>query len=268
MLYKLDKQGYVINEASIKKIQKDYFVALEEIKLEVIKRFGNKIRSIYIRGSVSVGRAKKNLSDIDFIVITKKALSKKRPSWIESFLNKMKNKYTFIPFFDFTLTSFDELLTSAKIKNLKIYLKTQSVCLYGEDILHLLPPIKPGRDLAIEMYADLYKELKILQNIFSGKIKNYSYLGKKMPINFWCVWTMRVLIRSGLGLVMFHEPVYSQDLKTCYQLFSRYFPEQKKEMQQALYWAINPTNDKQALFNYLKNFSPQFLKLWEKAQTR
>jgi uncharacterized protein len=264
MLYKLNGQGYVINEASLKKIQRDYLAVLEELKLETINRLGNDILSIYIRGSVSVGRAKKNLSDVDFITITKKKISTQRLFWINNFSNKLRNKYNFIPFFDITVISFDELLSSPKIKNLKTYLKTQSVCLYGKNILGILPPVKPGRELAVKMYADMDKELQTLKNIFSGKLKNRKYLNKKMPTKFWCVWAMRLLLRSGLGLVMIEKPLYSQDLKTCYQLFSQYFPEYKKQMHQALKWSKSPTSDKRKLLNYLNNFGSEFIKLWNK----
>jgi len=265
MLYKLDEQGCVINEASLKKIQNDYFHVLEKIKFENIRRIEKNIRSIYARGSVSVGKAKKNLSDVDFITITKKKIPARKLSWINNFSNKLKSKYDFIPFFDITVISFDELFTSPKIKNLKIYLKTQSVCLYGEDILHFLPAVKPGRELASRMYAGLNKELQMLQGIFSGRLKNKKYLNKKMPIEFWCVWVTRTLLRAGLGLVMIKRPVYSQDLKTCFAIFTEEYPEYKKEAKQLLKWSINPISDKKQLLNFLNNFGFKFLKLWQEA---
>ena len=73
MLYKIDKNGFVVNEAGLKKIQPYYRKILEEINKLYNDKLGDNLLSIYIRWSVSVGKAKPGISDIDSIAVTKKS---------------------------------------------------------------------------------------------------------------------------------------------------------------------------------------------------
>ena len=164
-----------------------------------------------------------------------------------------------------TVISQENLFEDKEFSNLKIYLKTQSVCLYGKDIVKEIKDVKPGSELALEMYGDLPEKLQDLEKIFSHNTTEKTYLGEKRPIEFWCVWTMRTILRSGLGLIMFKKPVYSQDLQTCAEVFSTEYPEYEQYMEKAILWAMNPTTERKEIQEYLKEFSPKYIALWDKA---
>jgi len=263
MLYKIDKNGFVVNEAGLEKVRPYYRKILEEINKLYNDELGDNLLSIYIRGSVSVGKAKPGISDMDSIAITKKELSREELIWIIKSSKKLEKKYPKAGFFDLTVVSLKELGNLKRYKNLRVYLKTQSFLLAGEDILSQLPDIIPGKKLAFQLYGDLPEELEILKNIFAGKIKDREYLFQKRPIEFWCIWMTRVLLRAGLGIVMAKKPVYSQDLKTCYAVFTEGYPQYKKEMKQLLAWSVKPIRDKKKIFVFLNNFAPKFLELWQ-----
>ncbi len=265
MLYKTDKKGYIVNEANSRKIQPYYRKILKKINQLYIDKLGSDLLSVYIRGSVSVGKTKAYISDIDSIAIIKRKLTRKNLLWTIKAANNLEKKYPRAGLVELTVISLKELLESKEYKNLRVYLKTQSVCLMGRDILPQLPKVKPGKKLAIYLYGDLFKELETLKKIFSGGITDHEYLFQKRPIKFWCVWMNRTLLRAGLGLVMLKKPIYSQDLKTCFSVFIEEYPKYKEEAQQLLKWSIKPTNNKKLLFNFLDNFSPKFLKLWREA---
>lgn len=262
MLYKINKNGFIVNEANIKKIQPYYKKILKEIDRLYVDKLGDNLLSVYVRGSVSVGRAKFNISDIDSVAIIKRKLAKKDLLWIVKTANDLEKKYPKAGLVELTIISLKELLESTKYKNLRVYLKTQSICLRGKDILPQLPQIKPGKKLAICLYGNVSEELEILKKIFSNKRISRDYLFEKRPIKFWCMWMARTLLRAGSGLVMLQKPIYSQDLKTCFALFTEKYPEYTREMLQLLEWAVNPTNNRQQLFDFLDNFTPKFLKLW------
>lgn len=265
MLYKTDKNGYVVNEANLRKIQPYYGRILKEINQLYIDKLGNNLLSVYIRGSVSVGKAKPYISDIDSVAIVKRKLTKNDLSWIVKMTNDLEKKYPKAGLVELTVISLGELLKSREYKNLRVYLKTQSLCLRGKDILPQLPEVKPGKKLAKQLYGDLPQELETLKKIFDGKITNREYLFQRRPIEFWCVWMTRTLLRAGLGLVMIKKPIYSQDLKTCFTVFVKEYPEYKKEMKQLLEWSVKPISNKKQLFNFLDSFSTNFLKLWREA---
>lgn len=263
MLLLIDKKGYVVNQGSEGKIQPEYKIVLDEIIKKATNWFGENVISMYIRGSVSVGRAIKNISDIDFIVITKDKLSEADIEWQINQIDYIEKKYPYLSIMDLTIITKDDLLSSNEYKNLSIYLKTQSACLYGEDIISRLLGVKPSRELALKMYSSLDKEIKRLRSIFSGELKEPTYLNIVRPLEFWCIWLSRVLLRSGLGLVMIKTPVYTQDLEDCYRLFSQEYMEHAKEMEQALIWAVNPTNNTEEIIKYIDLFIPKILKIWE-----
>lgn len=264
MLYSINKNGTVVNDAHIDRIQEQYQPILEEINSYYKKELSDNLLSIYVRGSVSVGRAKPFISDIDSVAITSADISPKKQREIYEYSKKLQEKYPFVTLVDMTAISPKTLLEDKEFSNLKIYLKTQSVCLYGEDIVKEIKDVKPGRELALEMYSDLPEKLHDLENIFSHDTEK-AYLGEKRSVEFWCIWTMRTILRSGLGLVMFKKPVYSQDLETCAEVFSAEYPEYGQHMQKAIFWAMNPTKNKKEILDYLKEFSPKYIALWDKA---
>lgn len=82
MLYKIDKNGFVVNEARLEKVQPYYRKILKEINKLYNDKLDDNLLSIYIRGSVSVGKAKQGISDIDSVVVTKEELLRKDLIWI------------------------------------------------------------------------------------------------------------------------------------------------------------------------------------------
>jgi len=153
VLYKIDKNGFVVNEASFKKIQPYYKKILEEINQLYIEKLGSSLLSTYIRGSVSTGKAKPYVSDIDSVAITKNKIPNRSLLWTIKVSRSLEEKYPKAELFELTIVSLQELLKSEKYNNLRIYLKTQSVCLFGKDILPLLPKVRPNEKLAIKMYG-------------------------------------------------------------------------------------------------------------------
>lgn len=265
MLYPIDSQGFVVNQASPKKIPAFYRKLLGEISDLYVKNLKGDLLSIYIRGSVSVGRVKSNLSDVDNLAVTKKELSRHRLEWTVKASEDLEKKYPWAGLIEVTIVSLSQLLNSDEFHNLRVYLKTQSVCLYGDDITEKIPEVRPGRDLAIRMNQGLTKELAVLEKQFSDKIRDREYLYRKRPTEFWCIWMCRTLLRAGMGLVMMHQPIYSQDLRTCYDLFSKSYPRHKTEMKKALVWSVKPTVNKEVLLKYLNCFGADLLNLWRAA---
>ncbi|MBP6974791.1 MAG: nucleotidyltransferase domain-containing protein [Candidatus Pacebacteria bacterium] len=264
MLYALDDSGSIINEASLSKVGPDYRPIIDLMVNALQDKLSDKLKSIYVRGSVSVGRAQPNISDIDIVVILHIPLTEEEKNWCKDFSATLSKQYPFVTFVDLTCITSEELSNADEYRRLRVYLATQSVCLYGEDILGDLGKVKPSKKLSLEMYRGLDTELEELKEYFYRPTETRSYLGEVQSPEFWCVWTMRTLLRSGLGLVMCSRPLYTQDLPTCYAEFAKEFPEFEGEMKKALVWAHTPTSDKQAVGEYLQDFLPKYLELWKK----
>lgn len=77
MLFKISNDGSVINEAHLNKVQPEYLSILKIINSYYKDVLKDNLVGIYIRGSVSVGRAKPYISDIDSVAITHRNVTKK-----------------------------------------------------------------------------------------------------------------------------------------------------------------------------------------------
>ena len=121
MLYKIDKNGFIVNEANSKKIQPYYRKILAEINKLYNEKLGDSLISVYIRGSVSVGKAKFGISDIDSVAVTKKEVSKEEILGIIKASKRLEKKYPKAGFFDLTVVSLGELKNSKSYKLIIVY---------------------------------------------------------------------------------------------------------------------------------------------------
>lgn len=78
--------------------------------ITVKETFGSNLRSIYVRGSVSVGRAKPYISDIDSVAITQNEVSSGISKNVFRFSVELQKKFQFVTLVDMTsLSSFSVL---------------------------------------------------------------------------------------------------------------------------------------------------------------
>lgn len=266
MINLLDKNGFIINCGNKDVIQAEYLPIIALICNTVVKELSkDNIESIYIRGSVAIGKAMKDFSDIDCVVITKKPIPESRLKWRKRFDSNLRRKYSFVTLVDLTIVSGDELFTNPDYARLMVNLRSQSICVYGKDtISRIIPPSKPNKALALFLYKDIQKELNDLQKYFREEKNKRYFQGVVRPTKFWCVWIMRDILRSGLGLVMIKEPIYTQSLEDCCYFFCRVYPKYKDQMKMALFFERNPSSSKKEISKYLDSFLSDYLALWDK----
>lgn len=246
-LLKTDKDGFIISESSADKIASPWKEAVEEVKNAYLQNLGDVVHSIYIRGTVSRGEAIEGISDIDtFAVITKKPEEVDR-SWVRETRKALDAKFNFSTGVEFAHISLDELFDDDKLFNDRFTIKTQSACVYGEDLAQKIEPFKADIQTASHFHRNLDK---VLENAKKGIANNPD----KEDIKEWCRWVMKRIIRAGFILVMDKEQAFTRDLYPSYELFSKHFPDQEPRMKIALDLAINPTDDVEALNHFLDDF--------------
>lgn len=262
MLATIDHEGRVVNQGSRSLFQPFYKEVLEEF-LDCVSRLPEAPLSVYVRGSISVGKAIEGLSDADLVVVydhdATEGLRKSYSAMASQLAGKYKGRLDEV---DVTLTTREALLYDAQIKNLKIYLKYQSVLLDGRDILDQLPEVYPGRNLALYMYGDLSEEILSLKRQFEGIGAPKLYQKYERETQFWCVWLARVVLRSGMALAMTRRPLFTQDLLECRDLIVEFFPELAEMASLAIDFAINPTDDARECIDFIDMYVDNYLKLW------
>src|SRR5689334_19233370 len=82
----LDAEGWVVNEASVAKIGQPWAAALADVTAACIERYGARLHSLYVRGSVATGQAIPGRSDLDAVALLRhgfwdRYLRLARPTW-------------------------------------------------------------------------------------------------------------------------------------------------------------------------------------------
>ena len=125
--FELDSDGYIMNPASIEKIQSKWYPAIDDV-IEVYKKVcGDKLINIYVRGSVAKGQAVEGISDLDTY------------AFIEGPLTSDPNEYKAIfNSYQETIEKYKEELESNWIKDLEtkypVTINTQTVELFKQKL--------------------------------------------------------------------------------------------------------------------------------------
>ncbi|MBS3166062.1 nucleotidyltransferase domain-containing protein [Candidatus Woesearchaeota archaeon] len=254
--YGVDKNGYIATKVNLNKIKPLFYKVLDKIKNEVIDKFGGKIHSLYLYGSVATGKARIKSSDLDLLLVLRQKPTPKIKNEISEFQNHLTIEHLNI-FRDvgITLTHVSEVKKDTY--GLGCFIKHLCICLYGENIGKKLPNFKPSRKVATAFNGDIKNNIKtVLETLKS------THETKK--VRSICGSIMRKIVRTGFSLVMEQEHSWTTDLKKSCELFSKYYPEQSINMEKAFSLTQNPTANTKELEKFLKDFGNWLSKEVEK----
>ncbi len=250
------------NLGSFKKIKKKYLPIIKEVELFCLKEFKKNLKSFYVRGSVCSGQDTK-FSDLDFVIVTQKDINKKQENKLIKYSNTLQAKYHFVNGFELAPVSIKKLLKSKTYFNLRINLKNNSVLVCGDDIGTLLPSVFTNKMLSMQMFDYAHKEYIISKKYFSSNVDR-DYLAETRGSSFWCSWIMRIIVRSGIGVLAFSENKYSNDARKISKKMGKKYPEFKTLFEQSSKWIVKPISNKKKILDFLnKNAEPYFI-YWKK----
>lgn len=232
----VDKSGYLKDQYSLNDIKIEWKLPIEKFVFIIDKYFSDKIKSVYIRGSVAAGDSIKFVSDIDFFIITRDIFGSYEKEFIKREAININNEFNFITKFDIGFYTFDEILV---IKE-RVLVKLTAICVYGIDIKYLITNLKPGRDIALTLNG-----LKEESDLTLLQIADGYY--DKTNTKSMCIWIMKRIVRAGFELTSERSNTYTRDLYLCWKNLSIYYPEQSKLFYRALCLAIYPTLDLQEI---------------------
>ncbi|GEN54894.1 nucleotidyltransferase [Halobacillus faecis] len=202
---------------------------------------------MYLRGSVPKGQDIENVSDLDVIVVTYSNPQNMDLDWVEEIEQLVNQKYRFINGVEVGFSPLSEFQDTKHCSMIPFILKTYGICVYGENLISDLPNYKPDSSLANEHLIHFASFIDRAKQDLTGN-------DDEEDIKDSCSWIMRILVRSGLALVIVQEQAYTRDLFPAYQLFSKHYPEKEQEMRTALWFAINPSSSSEEILRFLDSF--------------
>ena len=247
-LLHVNQDGFLVSDLKKKTIQPKWEKAVKKA-VSILKKQIPGIYSVYVRGSVATGKAIEYVSDVDFLVVTQKQTRDVYKQRVFCSLAVLAEEFPFVTRFDVGY------YTAKDIVNVKerVLVKLRSVCVYGKDISHNIPVLRPGRDVCVTLLG-LEKEIE--QTLLEIEEGYYT----KDNTRAMCVWMMKRLVRGGLELVSERDGVFTRDLYLCYENFSVHYPKYKKYSYQALELAIYPKDNVPKIKKIIKTFGGFLIK--------
>jgi hypothetical protein len=242
----VDAAGYLINPCRYELIVPPWSDVVAAIKAAYIEHLAEKVHSLYLRGSVAKGTAMAEVSDIDTFAVIFGERHEIDRSWIAAFRQRMAIQYPFQTGIEIGFVPYRAVCDADGAGGSRFMIKTQSICLWGEDLAPFISQYKPGRALvghAFGLKEDIRQVIERLPSMEDGA-----------TVKGWCQWIMKRLVRTGFELIMEQERAYTRDLYPCYVAFSRHFPAQEHQMKHALEQAIKPSDNKEELARFLDVF--------------
>ena len=239
--YRVDDEGYLVNDTSWEKIHRNYRNAINRA-VEILT-LAIPISSIYLRGSVPKGNGIEGISDLDFIVLTDQDNEKAA----ELLNEKLTDEFPWVSGCEVSFFSHQKLGKLTRFSIIPFMLKTSSLCVYGNDVTNDIPNFKPDRALANDHLIQLRKHINQAKKELLGN-------EDAEDIADCCTWIMKIIVRSGLALVMEQKPTYTRDLYPAYALFSAHYSQKEQEMKQAITYAIVPSKSADEITRFLNGF--------------
>ena len=232
--FQTDKEGFLVNPASPEKLQSEWRPAIDDAIEAYKNQYGDKLKNVYVRGSVAKGEAVKGISDLDTFAYVDMPQDEITYNWARSAIEEMVQKYPFIEGFELRADALSEAPQDFLMLN-------QSMCVYGEPVE--ISKLRPGKEMVAHARAlghRLERARIFLQKDVAAK-----------EIQEKCVWVMKTILRVGFEITMERSGTYTRDLYPCYKTFSEYYPEKEPQMRQVLDYALNPISDKEKIIEVI-----------------
>ena len=205
--------------------------AIEYLREKVQQKLGESLHSYWLRGSLARGTAVDGISDIDTfaIVHSDESLRWEEAVFKSQLQSQMQTQFPFAGDLELYCSAYHTNFAQ-HYPQLAMIIKTQSLCLIGEDIRPNLPSFRPGRAMMLN-----WRWVEEDLNDFLKKSEP-----KEEDVRAIC----KILIRVSFELVMERENKYTNDLYICCQAFERYYPEQATLIWELLSCFLNPKENK------------------------
>jgi len=237
-----DEHGNLISDASVGKIVPPWRDAVDYARQLEVRHLGDRLHSLYLRGSVPRGVALPGLSDLDLFAVLFDDVPRTSQPQFGEFLNR----------FPFVAGIESSHITLANVQGpfdyYRFVMKVSAVCIHGEDLLPQIQPYTTDAPIAQEWF-------RIFPHLVDQFVADLKVSGSDETSKRLCHDMMKAFLRAGMLLVMKRRGAYTRDLYPSYQCFSMFYPEQEPAMRHCLELAVNPVSDRHMLLLFVTSLA-------------
>jgi hypothetical protein len=242
----------ITNQSSLTKVAPEYLELLHELQVRVINHFGAYFHAYYLLGSVGRGENIPGVSDMDTVIILRRAPNDEDELWEKAIQKEFEPKYPALSLLDVSCIQ-DEELNEPNEERLRFIFKTDSVLICGEDITSSFSSYPPGVKLAKLLNADYRKTLEdIRKDILEPDEEDQNNPKYVME----CArWVSKKVLRLCLGIVMVDNGFYTRTMKIISEKFLDLYPNYKLQVEKALKQYIHPTSNVNEAVDFIDEMS-------------
>lgn len=239
-----DAEGFFVSDADASKIRFPWTEAVEFARETEVERLGECLHSLYLRGSVTRGRALMGRSDLDLFAVIRDEAAPPAPQWPAERSATFHNHFPFV-----TSVETSQIPLGAVHGPFHYYrfmMKISAICIHGDDLLPAIQRYSPDAPIAEEWF----RVFPHLVDKFAEDIRDSTDRNRHL-----CHDMMKAFLRTGMLLVMRRQNGYSRDLYPSYLCFSKHYPDLEIPMRRCLELAVNPIAERDILLPLVTEFS-------------
>ncbi len=242
-----DSAGFIVT-MPCGPIQDEFERMVDALITELASRFGNKLDGIYLYGSIARGNARPNDSDLDVTLVFKDPLTDIQRQEVEKLRVELQERHSEVTKVDFDIGLITDVLDPKNKYSWGYWIKHCCKCVWGNDLSHKFPLLKPSREIAFAINGDFHKVVEdYIAKIVSQKNKK-DVLRLKREVS-------RKLIRSTNVLRNQNDASWPVTLENYYETFCEVCPNECNKLEYILEQANAPDPETDIFTQRVSSFS-------------
>ncbi|WP_129691945.1 nucleotidyltransferase domain-containing protein [Gottfriedia acidiceleris] len=243
--YGLDRDGYIISDVSLVKIDNAYFPCLRESVEKIAILFPHLLHSIYVYGSVARGEAVVVKSDLDLLAMFNGTLSAEELAQLKILTKALSQKYhSLVRDVGIAVVNYDYAVDPANYYE-QAFLKEICVCVHGEDLRERFGPYKLTSEIAISFNGDIREVLT--------RTISWLEVASKEEFKTLIQSFARKLIRTYYSMVMERSQIWTTRLHEQSEVFIHYFQHKEPIIHTLQKWIVDPPTNREIVLKLFKS---------------
>ncbi|MFD7337617.1 nucleotidyltransferase domain-containing protein [Streptomyces violascens] len=256
--------GYIEREGSLDLVQPEFRAVVAALRDQVAHRFGGRLHSAYLYGSVPRGTARVGRSDLDVLLALHDDPTEADRAKAQNLEAELDAGFEVIDGAGILLFGRDVLLSELERYDLGWFVACLCTPLLGDDLAEHLPRYRPTSLLARETNGDLGDALPRWRRQAEEATGTAEATGvteateaiADAALRSLVRGASRKLVRTAFTLVMPRYGGWTSDLAEQADIFGRYYPERAEQLRKVAVLAGNPVADRNVLDMYTENLGP------------
>lgn len=249
-LFGKDADGALCNDSSLELLPEGLQPLVDECIGIYRQHLGDRLHSVYLRGSAVRGTFVPGVSDLDTLALTHDALEGEGRVVSEPYAahrERLDGEWPQVMRVELYHTPIPRIQLPER-RFARMLLATQGVIVWGKDIRPSFGRFWPGTDTLghVTHIADTVAHLLAEPSEDTALA---------------CSWICKAIVRAGMEIHAADHGQYSRDLWPCWAMFAAYHPDQADLMFEALTRAVYPTDDAAELHQLLESFQTELVPL-------